>query len=196
MTIKDWAQKCVGALRQEEYAVLLNLKDSVLPLLDDHPQFAPRFHGWWAQAHLSVREPEQALRHVNTAIRLAKQICDDEGVHQLKELQKQAVGMIGAIRAKKRGQPGLLEQALSAIEANDLLTGESLAEKALDEAIQQADPKMEILSLLTLVKLPHRREAALSRAYSRAQEIADTGLITAVKKAMDAIGKTPPPHIF
>ena len=196
MNIKDWAEKCVSALRQEDYAVLLELKEPILPLLDAHPQFAPRFHGWWAQAHLSVREPEQALKHVNTAIRLAKRICDDEGVNQLKELQKQSVGMLGAIRAKRRGRPGLLEQALAAIEEEDLLTGEALAEKALDEAIQNADPKMEILSLLTLVKLPHRRDVALDRAYFRAQEIADSGLITAVKKAMDAIGKSPPPHIF
>ena len=196
MTLEQWAIKYVQALQKEQFDTLLDSQSEVLPLLEDSPVFAPRFHAWWAQAFLSKREPKTAVVHCNTAIRLAKNILDQDGVIALKELRSQAIAMLSALSAQRHGQPGIVERALTAIETGDFDTGEALADQAHREAIQEDDPKKEILSLLTLAKLPHRSEKAIEIAYERTQEIGDVNLITAVKKAMDALGHKSPPHIF
>jgi hypothetical protein len=196
MTIDQWAQHCVLSLSKENYDEVLNSIDDVLPLLENDLILRPKFHAWWAQAFLSKQDPNAAIRHVNTAIRYAKQIQDDDGVIALKEFRSTAISMLAAINAKSHGTPTILEQAIRKIDSGEIVIGEQLAEQSYQQAIAENNNKMEILSLLAMAKIQSRRIEVLALAHDRAQDIGDPNLITAVKKTMDSLGCVPPPHIF
>jgi len=195
-TIQQLADGCLQFLREHksEYAlqVWLEFEDIIVA----HPLWTPRFHAWMCQAHLNLHQPKEALRHCYTGIRLAKAIEDSAGVSSLEDLRNQAVGMLGALTKQAEDREHLLAQADAAIQAKDWETAETLVMQSLNEALSEQDGKLEILSLLTLARIPSRQTEYLQRAHDRSQELNDFNLITLVKKSYDALGVDIPSHIF
>ena len=104
--------------------------------------------------------------------------------------------MLSALTKKAHDQDHLLAQADSAIQEADWDTAVTFAQRSLTEAIAANDGKLEILSLLTLARVPEYTREYLQRAHDRAQELNDFNLITLVKKSYDALKVDIPSHIF
>ena len=195
-TIQQLADGCLQFLRdnKSEYAlqVWIEFEDVIVA----HPLWTPRFHAWMCQAHLNLHQPKEALRHCYTGIRLAKAIEDSAGVSSLEELRSQAVGMLGALTKQAEDREHLLAQADAAIQAKEWDSAATFTREALDEALVEQDGKLEILSLLTMARIPSFQAEYLQRAHDRSQELNDFNLITLVKKSYDALGVSIPSHIF
>ena len=194
--IQQLADGCLQFLRENKSEYVLQVWAEFAGVINDHPLWTPRFHAWLCQAHLNLHQPKEALRHCYTGIRLAKAIDDSKGVQSLEELRTQAVGMLSALTKQAQDTDHLLAQADIAIQAADWDTAATLAQKSLTEAISSNDGKLEILSLLTLARLPEYTQEYLQRAHDRAQELNDFNLITLVKKSYDSLGVSIPSHIF
>lgn len=194
--IQQLADGCLQFLREGKSEYVLQIWKEFPAVLDEHPLWAPRFHAWFCQAHLNLRQPKAALRHCHSGLRLAKAIDDATGVSALEDLRTQAVNMLTAITQQQEDSDHLLSQANISIQAKDWDSAISIAQRSLTEAEQSNDTKLEILSLLTLARIPSQQEASLQRAHERAQEINDFNLITLVKKSFDALGVDIPAHIF
>ena len=194
--IQQLADGCLQFLRENKSEYVLQVWTEFEDVISDHPLWTPRFHAWLCQAHLNLHQPKEALRHCYTGIRLAKAIDDAKGVASLEELRTQAVGMLSALTKQSQDRDHLLAQADSAIQAEDWETANSLARQSLTEAIDKNDGKLEILSLLTVARIPEYTHEYLQRAHDRSQELNDFNLITLVKKSYDALKVDIPGHIF
>ena len=194
--IQQLADGCLQFLRENKSEYVLQVWTEFENVISDNPLWTPRFHAWMCQAHLNLHQPKEALRHCYTGIRLAKAIDDAKGVTSLEELRTQAVGMLSALTKQSQDRDHLLAQADSAIQAEDWETAGSLAQQSLTEAIEKNDGKLEILSLLTVARIPQYTHEYLQRAHDRSQELNDFNLITLVKKSYDALKVDIPGHIF
>ena len=194
--IQQLADGCLQFLRDNKSEYVLQVWTEFEDVISDHPLWTPRFHAWLCQAHLNLHQPKEALRHCYTGIRLAKAIDDAKGVASLEELRTQAVGMLSALTKQSQDRDHLLAQADSAIQAADWETASSLAQQSLAEAVEKNDGKLEILSLLTVARIPQYTHEYLQRAHDRSQELNDFNLITLVKKSYDALKVDIPGHIF
>lgn len=194
--IQQLADGCLQFLRENKSEYVIQVWTEFADVINDHPLWTPRFHAWLCQAHLNLHQPKEALRHCYTGIRLAKAIDDKVGVSSLEELRTQAVAMLSALTKKAQDRDHLLAQADSAIQAADWSSATTLAQQSLTEAIAASDGKLEILSLLTLARVPEYTREYLQRAHERAQELNDFNLITLVKKSYDALKVDIPSHIF
>ena len=196
MNLTELAKLTTQSIQNNQLDLLFEMEEQIFQSLQDYPLWLPRFHGWYAQAYLNVKNPQQANTHCNTGIRLAKAIQDDQGVKSLKELREQITAMLVALAGQQKRGGTKLELALQAFEDGNLELCKELSTLALVEAKNDADAKQEILSLLTLAKLPSEEDWAIQTAFQRCQEISDQNLITAVKKSMEALGREIPTHIF
>ena len=194
--IQQLADGCLQFLREGKSEYVFQVWSEFSDTINAHPLWTPRFHAWLCQAHLNLKQPKEALRHCHTGIRLARTIEDKHGVQSLEELRSQAVAMLAAITKQQEDMDHLLAQADLAIQAEDWTNAEVLGLKSLSEAIQDEDGKLEILSLLTLARIPNLTTKYLERAHNRAQVLNDFNLITLVKKSFDALNVTIPHHIF
>lgn len=194
--IQQLANGCLQFLRENKSEYVLQVWTEFADVINDHPLWTPRFHAWLCQAHLNLHQPKEALRHCYTGIRLAKAIDDAKGVTSLEDLRTQAVAMLSALTKQARAPDHLLGQADIAIQASEWDTAEILARQSLTEATSANDGKLEILSLLTLARIPEYTQEYLLRAHDRSQELNDFNLITLVKKSYDALGIDLPHHIF
>ena len=194
--IQQLADGCLQFLQENKSEYVLQVWNEFEDVINDHPLWTPRFHAWLCQAHLNLHQPKEALRHCYTGIRLAKAIDDAKGVTSLEELRTQAVGMLSALTKKSQDRDHLLAQADSAIQTADWETASSLAQQSLTEAVEKNDGKLEILSLLTVARIPQYTQEYLQRAHDRSQELNDFNLITLVKKSYDALKVDIPSHIF
>ena len=194
--IQQLADGCLQFLRENKSEYVLQVWTEFADVINEHPLWTPRFHAWLCQAHLNLHQPKEALRHCYSGIRLAKAIDDSTGVQSLEDLRNQAVGMLSALTKQAQDTDHLLAQADIAIQAADWETATTLAQQSLTEAISANDGKLEILSLLTLARVPEYTQEYLQRAHDRSQVLNDFNLITLVKKSYDALGVSIPSHIF
>ena len=194
--IQQLADGCLQFLREGKSEYVLQIWSEFPAVLDENPLWAPRFHAWFCQAHLNLRQPKEALRHCHTGIRLAKAIDDQKGVEAIEELRSQAVAMLTALTKQSEDLDHLLSKANQAIVTQSWIEAEQFATQSLEEAILQEDTKLEVLSLLTLARIPALQQQYLARAHKRTQEINDFNLITLVKKSYDALGVSLPTHVF
>ena len=194
--INQLADGCLQFLREDKSEYVIQVWKEFEDVINAHPLWTPRFHAWLCQAHLNLHQPKLALRHCYTGIRLAKAIEDTKGATSLEELRTQAVGMLSALTKQAEDLDHLLAQADVAIQASEWDTATNLAQQSLTEAITEQDGKLEILSLLTLARIPTQTVEYLQRAHNRAQELNDFNLITLVKKSYDSLGVSIPNHIF
>ena len=140
--------------------------------------------------------PTKGAETLLYGIRLAKAIEDTQGATSLEELRTQAVGMLSALTKQAEDLDHLLAQADIAIQASEWDIAENLAQQSLTEALRDHDGKLEILSLLTMARIPAHTLTYLQRAHDRAQDLNDFNLITLVKKSYDSLGVDIPSHIF
>lgn len=196
MNLADLAKLTTESIQNNQLDLLFELEEQIFQALQEYPLWLPRFHAWYAQAYLNAKNPQKANIHCNTGIRLAKTIQDDQGVESLKELREQITAMLVALAGQQKQGGTKLELALQAFEEGNIELCQEIATMALVEAKNNDDSKQEILSLLTLAKIPSERSWAITTAFQRTQEIGDQNLITAVKKSMDALGFDIPTHIF
>ena len=194
--IHQLADGCLQFLRENKSEYVVEVWNEFADVINAHPLWTPRFHAWLCQAHLNLHQPKEALRHCYTGIRLAKAIEDAKGAASLEVLRSQAVGMLGALTKQAEDLDHLLAQADIAIQALEWETARNLAKESLSQAITTQDGKLEILSLLTLARIPSDTIKYLQKAHDRAQELNDFNLITLVKKSYDALKVPIPNHIF
>jgi hypothetical protein len=196
MNIAELAELTTQSIKENQLELLFEMETEIFTALQNYPLWQPRFHGWYAQAYLNVKKPQKANIHCNTGIRLAKALQDDIGVEELKALRDQITAMLVALAGQQKRGGSKLERALQAFEEQNLELCKELATESLEEAVQKEDSKQEILSLLTLAKIPAEKDWAMNRAFGRSQEIGDQNLLTAVKKSFDSLGLEIPKHIF
>ena len=194
--IHQLADGCLQFLRENKSEYVIQIWTEFADVINAHPLWTPRFHAWLCQAHLNLHQPKEALRHCYTGIRLAKAIEDTKGATSLEELRTQAVGMLSALTKQAEDLDHLLAQADIAIKASEWDTAENLVQQSLTEALKDQDGKLEILSLLTMARIPQHTLEYLQMAHYRAQELNDFNLITLVKKSYDSLGVDIPNHIF
>ena len=196
MNLAELATLTTQSIQNNQLDLLFEMEDDIFQALQDYPLWQPRFHGWYAQAYLNVKNPQKANLHCNTGIRLAKIIQDTQGVESLKELREQITAMLVALAGMQKQGGSKLELALQAFADGDIELCKELGTMSLVEARNAQDSKQEILSLLALGKIPSEQDWSMSTAFQRSQEIGDQNLITAVKKSMDSLGIEIPKHIF
>ena len=152
--IHKLADGCLQFLRENKSEYVIQIWTEFADIINAHPLWTPRFHAWLCQAHLNLHQPKEALRHCYTGIRLAKAIEDKQGTTSLEELRTQAVGMLSALTKQAEDLDHLLAQADIAIQASEWDIAENLAQQSLTEALRDQDGKLEILSLLTMARIP------------------------------------------
>ena len=195
-TIQQLADGCLQFLKENKPAYALQIWIEFSDIVESHPTWTPRFHAWFAQAHLALRQPKEAMRHCHAGRRTARAIQDQQGVEVCAQLLQQASAMLVAMTEQSTAGSSLLEQADQAIRAEDWPLAKQCTSESLASAIAQGDNKMEILSLLSMARIPSEQEQAINRAYHRTQEMNDMNLITLVKKSMDSLGIEIPTHTF
>ena len=194
-SIQGLADGCLQFLNNDQPEYVLQIWDEFQDIIKDHPLWLPRFHSWCCQAHLALRQPKLGLRHCHAGRRAAKSIDDQAGIEVFNTLQQQATHLLSAQTPTSSGH-GILDQAVSAIENGLWDEATILIETSIQQALQQNDHKMEILSWLTLARIQEHQDYAVQQAYNRAQEFNDFNLITIVKKSIESLGLEVPVHIF
>jgi|GEM_PF-5838577 len=194
--IQQLADGCLQFLRENKSEYVLQIWTEFPDVLDENPLWAPRFHAWFCQANLNLKQPKEALRHCHAGLRLAKAIEDVSGVTALEELKSQAVAMLTALTQQQNDRDHILSKADIAIQNQQWALAEELGRNALNTALDAGDSKLEVLSLLTLARIPTLQTEFLDTAYERVQQLEDFNLITLVKKSFDALGVPVPNHVF
>jgi hypothetical protein len=136
------------------------------------------------------------MRHCHAGRRTARAVQDQQGIEVCAQLLQQASAMLVAMTEQSTAGSSLLEQADQAIRAENWTVALQCTSDSLANAIEQGDHKMEILSLLSMARIPSEQAQAIDRAYHRTQEMNDMNLITLVKKSMDSLGIEVPTHTF
>ena len=194
--IQQLADGCLQFLRENQSDYVLQIWTEFSDVLDENPLWAPRFHAWFCQAHLNLKQPKEALRHCHAGLRLAKAIDDADGITAIEALKAQAVAMLTVLTQQENDRDHILSKADDAIQKHQWSMAEEFARSSLDSALEKQDSKLEVLSLLTLARIPSLQQEFLTTAYNRVQHLEDFNLITLVKKSFDSLGVDVPDHIF
>lgn len=195
-TIQQLADGCLQFLKENKPEYALQIWVEFSDIIESNPVWTPRFHAWFCQAHLALRQPKEAMRHCHAGRRTARTIQDQQGIDVCAQLLQQASAMLVAMTEQSTAGNSLLEQADQAIRSENWTLAMQYTSESLDVAIAQGDHKMEILSLLSMARIPTEQSQAIERAYHRTQEMNDMNLITLVKKSMDSLGIEVPIHTF
>ena len=194
-SIQGLADGCLQFLNNDQPEYVLQVWEEFEGIIKEHPLWLPRFHSWCCQAHLTLKQSKPALRHCHAGRRAAKSIDDKKGVEVFDGLKQQATQLLVS-QSSKDLEEGILEQATLAIRQEKWEEAFTLIQISLQEAVEKNDHKMEILSLLTLARIPIHQSTAVQQAFDRAQSIGDFNLIHIVKKSIESLGLEVPVHIF
>ena len=159
-------------------------------LAPDRPALSARVYAWLSQARLQAGDAPGAAGAAMAGQRAARAAKDADGLVALRGLQASAMAAQAAAAEREKAPPADTPagRAVLAIDEGRLGEGEALAEAALAES---SDDREQIIALLALARLPHRRDEALDRAMLRADASGDMNLVTAVAHALRAAGRPP-----
>ena len=162
-----------------------------------HPLVRAKVLSWYAQSQLQQHKRLEAIEAYKQAIQEAKTAEDNEGVLTLKEqyttlLEQQKAA--NTVHPKQTSDP--LQAGISQLRVQNTARAETLLLSSVAQADEEGDPKGRVLSRLALARIPTYQKSMIEQALEIAQQAGDMNLITAVKKTMDQMGESIPPHIF
>jgi hypothetical protein len=181
----------VLALKKGDAAQALAVADAALEGAAGNPAVEARVLTWWAQGLRSIGDRDGARARLGAALAKAEEAADHDGVAAIQPLLAELAPL--PTRAPSATPVGL---AVEALDKGDTKRGELLALGAHRLALKDGDVREQVLALLALARLPHRRDAAIADAVRIADESGDLNLVTAVAKAAKAAGIALPKHVF
>ena len=199
--------RLAGFLQRNQPQNVLTEGPDALRAAAGRPRLRARIHAWMAQAHWMQGDIANASQSLKRAKAIAKANQDDVGMKallQLEETIKRPRVVANAPMAPTRVLPESLRQpdasplakAVTALQQGNTTLAEEIADHALAVAINQKDPKEQVVALLILAQLEHRRTSALDQAAEVADGSQDMNLVTAVSKAAKSVGHQFPQKAF
>ena len=191
-----FADTIIEALKKSDADTVISIQNEALQTAVDQPDLLAKMHGWIAQAYLLKGNGEKAMKHSSKGIRHARSVFDDQGVKILKDIRSRAISIQQAQQQFNANSDSLLAQADEAFKSNNIERARALTEQAIQIADSEIDVREQILARLMMVRIVENKSDVLAEALEIADKSNDKNLVTAVKKAMDAIGIEIPTHVF
>jgi len=182
----------VLALKKGDGAKALEVAETAYEGAAGRPALEARVLTWWAQALQIAGDRDGARARLGAALAKAEEAGDAAGVEDIQPLLAELTPP--AVRPPASTTPVGL--AVEALDKGETKRGELLALGAHRLAVRDGDVREQVLALLALARLPHRKIAAIDEAARVADESGDANLVTAVAKAAKAAGHALPKHVF
>ena len=182
----------VLALKKGDGAKALEVADTAYEGAAGRPALEARVLTWWAQALQIAGDRDGARARLGAALAKAEEAGDAAGVEAIQPLLAELAPASKPLVASTT-PVGL---AVEALDKGETKRGELLALGAHRLAVRDGDVREQVLALLALARLPHRKIAAIDEAARVADESGDANLVTAVAKAAKAAGHALPKHVF
>jgi len=197
MSADDLALEAYRRLQAGDPRGALREIAAALPLMAGRPALEARLRCWSAQAQMDLGDFKEARTALREALTLAQASGDPAGESAVAQLRLQLSARQLAKAPPAAELPDTpVGRAAAAFDRGDVAEGARLAQEARLAAVQDADPREEVMALLALARAPGEAEAAVRAAADVADRSNDRNLVTAVARGARAAGVVLPPRIF